>query len=236
MKKTLITFLALASVAAAGVDGNWKGTFSWGSDKPLTFNLGANSPISVSLSATMQKYAENSEATNATYKEVSTDGYTGTFSPGINVGDATNGGSWTLTFTVKNESDESLDLTGFSVDLYTYASGGGIQGEDTKRALTLTLSNDSNVVAFKETYNITHGGDKPVTGAAKNYAFDMNDSYKYLGVGESFTFDLTVTRSGTNPGTFVGLQSATFKIIPEPATATLSLLALCGLAARRRRS
>lgn len=33
-----------------------------------------------------------------------------------------------------------------------------------------------------------------------------------------------------------GFQSVAYQIIPEPATATLSLLALCGLAARRRRS
>lgn len=233
MKKTLITFLALASVAAAGVDGDWKGSFNWSSDKPLTFNLGANSPISVSLSATMQNYATGSEVTNATYKAVSGDDYSGTFSPGINVG-ASDGGSWTLTFTVKNDSSEALDLTGFAIDLYTFNSGGSIQGANTGRALTLTLSNDAACAAFSVSKDITHGsGD--TTGAAVEYSFDMNDSYKYLGVGESFTFDLTVARNNSL-GTFVGLKSATFSIIPEPATATLSLLALCGLAARRRRS
>lgn len=43
---------------------------------------------------------------------------------------------------------------------------------------------------------------------------------------------IALTEDVTN-GVFFGLQSISY--IPEPATATLSLLALAGLAARRRR-
>ena len=59
--------------------------------------------------------------------------------------------------------------------------------------------------------------------------------------GETYTLNLKIT--GVNnaenvvdtDGGFVHVGSISASIIPEPTTATLSLLALAGLAARRRR-
>ena len=57
---------------------------------------------------------------------------------------------------------------------------------------------------------------------------------KEVAISEDFNF----TSMGwvfDGPQYAVGLQNASLKVIPEPTTATLSLLALAGLAARRRR-
>ncbi len=69
-----------------------------------------------------------------------------------------------------------------------------------------------------------------------------------LAAGESISFDVTAANStlfSCTRGTYAGIKQLTFNgsvasastgdAIPEPATATLSLLALAGLAARRRR-
>ena len=56
-----------------------------------------------------------------------------------------------------------------------------------------------------------------------------------LAVNESIAISFDVVKGTSNPGCFLGLKSISAAMVPEPATATLSLLALAGLAARRRR-
>lgn len=57
-----------------------------------------------------------------------------------------------------------------------------------------------------------------------------------LELGTSFTVDkVVVSIDGANNGQTASLSNLTLTYTPEPATATLSLLALAGLAARRRR-
>lgn len=55
--------------------------------------------------------------------------------------------------------------------------------------------------------------------------------------GEELSLSLSAVKGTNNPGSFLGINSisASGQIIPEPATATLSLLVLAGLAMRRRR-
>ena len=54
--------------------------------------------------------------------------------------------------------------------------------------------------------------------------------FKVTGVLESTS--LTMAQGGTAKN---GWQTLSYVVVPEPTTATLSLLALAGLAARRRR-
>ena len=67
-----------------------------------------------------------------------------------------------------------------------------------------------------------------------NADISLGDNYITLTAGASRDLALVVSKVSGN-GSFVGLTGASFAVIPEPATATLSLLALAGLAARRRR-
>lgn len=221
MKKTLITLMALGSVALAGVDGDWTGTFSWGADAPLTFTFtdenGAalNSPLSITLTPDKDYKVANA--------------HVGVYSPDTNVG---SGNPWALTWTLTNVSNEALDITGMSVDVILYDSNGNQQPDQTTRALTLTLTGGIEGAVSFISWN----------GVEKTYTLDFSKDSYYLEAGKSLTMTLTAAKDESYSdtaeymkGTYVGLTGATFTLIPEPATATLSLLALCGLAARRRR-
>lgn len=79
---------------------------------------------------------------------------------------------------------------------------------------SITLSSGLLNVSVKDINNKTW--TKEVT---------INEDFNFSSMG--WVFD--------GGSTNVGLKTATLKVIPEPTTATLSLLALAGLAARRRR-
>ena len=220
MKKTFITLIALCGLAMGeDITYDYNGDFSWGADQALTFTFDGASPFSIS----------DLESTHS-YKNVSTEGYTGTYSPDVNVG---YGGTWTLTFNLNNTTDEAITLTGISVDLYMFNGSGTIQPSNTQRSITLTLGEDVTGSA-----SMTHNSTTE-DGSVETYALDMKNHVE-IAAGSSIAITLTAARQETETlGTFVGLTGATFSTstqsIPEPATVTLSLLALCGLAARRRR-
>lgn len=228
MKKTLITLLSLAGVAMAGVDGNWAGNFSWGSgETPLTFTFtDGNSPLTIdSVSAVMTAVPSDAdptpEAVTAVYK--TTTYQAGTFTPDVNVGD---GGTWTLTLNFTNNSTERMDITAITLGVFSFTGGGVSQGNDTERPIIITMSGAMTGI----TNHTTKGAG---TGSLEQVGLVMDDTLT-LEAGASIALNFNVKENNTL-GTFVGLTGATFSIIPEPATATLSLLALCGLAARRRR-
>lgn len=209
--------MALAGVAFAEetIATDYTGQFAWDSSSAPTLTFEgefADCPLTFVLS------------TEAAYK--TTTYLPGTFTPDVNVG---NGGTWTLSFTATNESSEAITLTGMNLGLFSFNAGGATQGNDTKRTITLTLSGDLTGVKQHETVGAS-------TGSLGTVALTLDNAVE-ISAGKSITFDLTVSRV-TEMGTFVGLNSATVKtmqLVPEPTTATLSLLALAGLAARRRR-
>ena len=254
MKKTLITLLALAGVASASVVGDWQGAFTWGANTsdnpetpdvdetavtPITLNLGTGAPITInSVTAVMTAAASGAdasikkddtpnplpEAVTAVYKQTNNNAYQGTFTPDTNVG---NGGTWTITLNFTNTSDELIDVRVITFDYFLFNGSGGLQDGSTYRDLVFSLSGD--VSASCEVSAVNTGGK------SQTLTFDLGDDYLTLEAGESANVSLYV-EEGVSNGTFVGLSGASFRIIPEPATATLSLLALCGLAVRRRRA
>ena len=69
------------------------------------------------------------------------------------------------------------------------------------------------------------------------FSTNATNSEKVINLGSSFTTTSMVVTSFADTGTSGTLSDISLKVtsVPEPTTATLSLLALAGLAARRRR-
>ncbi len=217
MKKTLIALMALAGVATAD---EYIGTFD---GKTFIFSNGPITLENIQCSPDDYKtptYLGDNVGTETTY-----------IAPNINM----NAGSWTISCKVKNNSDIAITLGSVTLDAFMF-TGAGIQHEDDGkvRDVSFTLGGDFDG-SVVETFT---GKDNEVK--FRNTDTDATISFTApvtIDAGKDVSFTLTVANGGENGGSFVGLKGATFTsvTIPEPATATLSLLALAGLAARRRR-
>lgn len=219
MKKTLITLLSLAGVAMA--EETWQDTFT----VPLDITSTAISLNSGYLSLTLNSIDGASASTGTCAPEEVT-GAAG-FSPKIQFVQYKNDECyWTLDFTLKNNSIYGLTLTGFSFDMFSTTGSGGNHSaglQDTKVSLSFGKS------VFGEGTAVLGGGS--ATGTA-----EITGTY-LLDAGKSVDLTMEVQRTGSNAATgYASISAGTMTyVIPEPATATLSLLALAGLAARRRR-
>ena len=217
MKKTLITLLSLAGVAMA--EETWQDTFT----VPLDITSTAISLDSGYLSLTLNSIGG---ASTGTYAPAEVTGAAG-FSPKIQFVQYKNDECyWTLDFTLQNNSIYGLTLTGFSFDMFSTTATGGNHSaglQDTKVSLSFGES------VFGEGSAVLGGGS--ATGTA-----EITGAY-LLDAGESVDLTMKVQRTHSTAATgFASVSAGTMTyVIPEPATATLSLLALCGLAARRRR-
>ena len=158
------------------------------------------------------------------------------FTPDVNVG---NGGSWTLTFTIQNlHETDVMTLNSVTLQAVLFDSAGKFQPNDTKRNITFTLGVQGGETIGSKAQVLDGTGDKTDSGRAENLNTVVIDLKNPLEIAAKDFVTLTLTANRTNAGvqgTFVGLKGASFQLIPEPTTATLSLLALAGLAVRRRR-
>lgn len=165
-----------------------------------------------------------------------------------------NGGkfNYAINFTVKyNEGITSVTLSKIAVDLFSITAGGAPQGKDGKNVqCSYTLScGEAQIATGDLTASIPAGNaNKAVyTGnATDGYAladgetpgvFTISLGDVALTDGATYTLKLNNVARSTEGGTLIGLGNVAFSGLatPEPATATLSLLALAGLASRRRR-
>jgi len=140
---------------------------------------------------------------------------------------------WTITATVQNTIESAITLNSLSVELFSCTAGGEAQSHHKSVLVDLTLGTESEkeqalTLAASKAYN---------DGASLTLASPI-----ILGKDESVDVSIKIYRpdtyiDGYDSHTYAGLHSVTigYKLIPEPTTATLSLLALAGLAARRRR-
>ena len=234
MKKTLITLLALAGVAAA---------------QPLTIS-NANNTASATGDWLTEVSATAINVTEGTGTNTfATTDYTNSFySVATNVG---YGGSYdyVLTFTLAKD----VDLSGFSIDFLLHSSGGGAQTSNRTLSYDLTLANAEKALVSYTDQSITTttgptGGNPDYKGVAYNADGSINENTKlgtaaytlpksvFLAAGTEYTLTIaSISKNDDQLGTFVGIGNIAMDVIPEPTTATLSLLALAGLAARRRR-
>ncbi|MBQ7024528.1 MAG: PEP-CTERM sorting domain-containing protein [Akkermansia sp.] len=225
MKQTLITLLALAGVAAAETL-----TFEVVRDtNAITFEFAEVTAQEImTLTYTNWTYRGGGDNNVGSWQTPKNEAYQNSFSPDAQLRDSTQGetlpDSWTMNFTVTNNSGADITLTGFTFDTYGYFGGGEDRGTIAK--VTLTLNNVTTELfelgkqGATTTATLTLTGDNAITIGAKD------------------SVNLALTMNGADPyNTYTGITagSVTYAIVPEPATATLSLLALAGLAARRRR-
>lgn len=246
MKKTLLTLslLAVSSLAAKAV--GWGDSYAYSengatitlTDTPSSFTVVAVVDIE-KLQAVMAKDAALTKATLIDAWQVRDDkdnaGAAGVHEIGLQTnyssydhdGDSstaalisTSGiyGCWNQGGAYSFEMNSGFESGAFWSDIkeasvvLTYSYSTGAMG------LFTGVKNDGSVVTLGGTFNTTLRG-KDMT--FDTFKFDTNI------VTEAFVFNSVST---VEQATYMG-----YTVIPEPATATLSLLALAGLAARRRR-
>lgn len=126
-------------------------------------------------------------------------------------------------FTLQNNTTEEIILSNISFGVFAASAGGGVQGSDRTGVYNLTVG--------ETTYgpqSLTLG----LGGAIATASFDFSEIT--IDAGDSVEVSLNWKRTGGQYYTGLANMSVT-AVVPEPTTATLSLLALAGLAARRRR-
>ena len=232
--------MALAGVAAAE---DWTATFTTSNtskdqaytDYSAAFAEGCPLTMDITnmvITGTANNQVNGSYAANAGNNTTS-------IRPNANIG---NGGTYTITFKLTNTSDDVIILDQIAFESFAYNSTGSLQSytDNVQRNVTFTLSGGIEGAA---PVLYTASGVDNVTNSDAAITFTPIE----LTQNAYIEFSLKVAKDDGCQGTFVGLTGATFSgeivapvtpdtpAVPEPATATLSLLALAGLAARRRR-
>ena len=226
MKKTIIALLALAGVAAAADEVKpITLTTTFKADVTATCNLADFTAEDLSLT--------NTDTGNALSSMVAEgdDFKSGSLRPNINVDNGS--GSWTLDFTISNSGAKDLTVNSITLNAFAFNGSGTVQVNN--RNFLFTVSADDTTIATDTNLyiagNSTNGGTLTI---------DLTDSLT-IAAKDNMTFSIEVAQGaeGNNSrGAFLGLDTVSFigtMSVPEPTTATLSLLALAGLAARRRR-
>ena len=237
MKKTIIALLALAGVASAETTlASYVGTFEWKADTAPSFTFtDTGSPLTMSIDL-VTKTVNNDAVSSYVWDSAGVDVdrssnvtyFSDKFTPDLNMD---TGKSWTVQFTLTNGSSQDITINRLLLDSFIY-TGTGAQHKDDNvvRQAVFTLSDG---IEGKSEVTFTESGVyKTDEDALIAFAAPVT-----IAASDTLTFELTVGKGTlTNQGSFVGLKGATFSyVVPEPTTATLSLLALAGLAMRRRR-
>ena len=236
MKKTIITLIALGSVALGTTPTTYTVKFANGNSDTLTsgrshlyFGEGAITLNSWVLEFEITKLSDVGTFMNTAYsgstafdsrddlgiRTSSTSGLR--LSIGGNDGSESGGLLSVDTFsTLSSTNPITLRLAYNAVNNTAY-----LVNAETSKYITMTTSEDYDLSSVATT--VTGNGD--VTGKTMFYTDGSANNYKVLEVA-----DMSVLANDS-----AAFVSYITQPIPEPTTATLSLLALAGLAARRRR-
>ena len=132
------------------------------------------------------------------------------------------------------------ELNGYEVDSLTFSITSSSCSSEGSVALTLAViekDTDKNTWSVKQsstgTLTMNSGAEVNLTLGS---AIEWSDSYKVVAMIDNTAKTLGGGNSPTYTMTGISVTATGTPVVPEPATATLSLLALAGFAARRRRS
>lgn len=237
MKRTIIALMALTGIATATDVDTTPITLS----ADFTSSIAAVCPDNASYAVTINSLKTGE---NALGNKTEGNYFTDDLRPNLNMN---TGNAWTLKFTLENNSNSAITLNSVVFDAFIFNGSGNQHGADqeTRQAQFTLTDASSNVlgttdVTFCKPNSAPEGSESNAIWNTDMDAGITLSSAVELAAGESIQFNLTVGRGNlTNPGAFVGLKGVTFNgstpLVPEPTTATLSLLALAGLATRRRR-
>ena len=260
MKKTIITLLALAGVAMGETQ-----YFDFGSmvvasainiNSTASTHSGDLNAMSGSYSFTSSNGINNSQT--VTNPNEWCDPYTGTL-PSIFASDS----SYVDSVTTGNNHEGgstgyfTLTLQGLENGEYSLTIFGGSTGKDCLADTVLTLTGAGDAVAWVDVKATGTDGTWPTEGATQtgnsvrintvdhDWTGQMSQ-YSTIARGYQATAQNIVVTDGTLTLKIEGFDAANgyartyvnaiaLQAVPEPTTATLSLLALAGLAARRRK-
>ena len=242
MKKTLIALMALAGMAV--------GAEPEIGSLVLT-NTTANDVISTAVGTASTDWVEEviTLSGNATVSILTngTNTYTPTSLTGYAIGDTNvgNGGSYvySVTFALTEEAT-SLTLSDISAGFVIQSANGNAQTNNRWATYNWQLTSGIGENVTTLVNYATNDSWSQASGSTGTLTMNLGESGVTLNAGETYTLNLKITGVNnaenvvdTNGG-FVHIGTITAnvtQIVPEPTTATLSLLALAGLAARRRR-
>ena len=238
MKKTLITLLALAGVASADEASRellWSMTFgannSWSVDSPED----AYSTSGVwAVTTTTDSAGNYILSTNGTNDRVHTqwnDGSGMTWDSDFEIEitfalPETYVGKGSAKLIELNSDWRSLIISSTGDQDDFYITGENFTASESNEAISLTLGKTHTFVISVNDGAVSLSLDGVVKQTGLLNGSSKNISNIYIGGGSSTTNNLLSAN-------YYSIRA--YKLIPEPATATLSLLALAGLAARRRR-
>lgn len=227
MKKTLIALIALAGVTVGAESEQAPLTLTFTKDISATVSMDDFGVSGVELSGDTTACLDAGDFKKDYLR------------PNTNV-DSLNT-TWTLAFTLENNTGSDFVVDTIAIDAFSFTGGGLAQNNN--RNFLFTVTAGETIIANKENLYIV-GSDQANGGNSEGtLTLNLANSLTIASKG-SLEFSITVnqgafpsTGGGNGRGSFIGLSGMTFtsQPIPEPTTATLSLLALAGLAARRRR-
>ena len=263
MRKTFITLLALAGVASADITEGlqWAESFGDGYSQAATFNYNNAFHSEGGVGVAGGEYADtrvwttntSGKFTNAftfSFKLVGFDAENWTDALSLYSNGTTAGTSNSIQFQKDNTGSLYVYTSGFTGSNVTGDASSVLLGSLASlegKVLTLvfdatgasnTLTAYVDGVANADIITFTYADD--VTPSTALTGFQFGAAFANERVSNSVTVDdiavwnraLTAEEVATLP---MVNPSAESPVVPEPATATLSLLALAGLAARRRR-
>ena len=213
MKKTLFIVGSL-----------FAGSTAFAENVDLSFGT-TNDVTSLRISATESIFTVSNAVIDVTTDKTPSVG--GTYiAPNTNVQTAA---PWKLTFDLTNNSEQEVTISSIALSAFSFSSGNA--GQNFERHVDFT------VMVGKETFE---GGAGTTLATGLGITNVPTEGSYILGVGKTVEISITANGSAwssTERGTFAGLTggSISYTVTPEPTTATLSLLALAGLCARRRR-
>ena len=229
MKKTLITLLSLAGVAM-GIDYK---TIDY------TFGRATVDDVTTITITSEQSQALTLNYVGTTYETggssavgmINADSYAGTYTPNVQLRQNQASDYWMITFSVTNNTSELITLTNMGFDAYVVNGDGSNKNFNASVTTTNTLTIEGIETPWVQENAIATGGNTTDV----SFVLGPNDTTSVdLLAGETVQVSFKLGSAKTY-NTYAGLTGMSVSYIPEPATATLSLLALCGLAARRRR-